>query len=95
MILSSRTLWPEVNKLYGHGYEVISLATHGNTIASASKSLTEEASKILIWDKSTYKIIQQLSAHLYTVVQLSFSISGTYLASVSKDRSLALFKKSE
>jgi elongator complex protein 2 len=40
IILSSRTLWPELNKLYGHGYEVISLATHGNIIASASKGLT-------------------------------------------------------
>lgn len=57
MILSSRTLWPEVNKLYGHGYEVISLATFGNTIASASKSLTEDASKILIWDRTTFKIV--------------------------------------
>ncbi len=57
MILSSRTLWPEVNKLYGHGYEVISLATYGNIIASASKSLTEEAAKIIIWDSKTYKIL--------------------------------------
>lgn len=51
LILASRTLWPETNKLYGHGFEVVALASSGNTIASASKSLTAEDAKILIWDK--------------------------------------------
>jgi len=38
--LVNYTLWPEVNKLYGHGYEINCLTTNhsGNLIASACKS---------------------------------------------------------
>lgn len=40
--LVNHTLWPEANKFYGHGYEIIALATNskGTLIASACKSQT-------------------------------------------------------
>jgi elongator complex protein 2 len=38
------TLWPEKDKLYGHGYELISVATSsdGQYIASACKVILNE-----------------------------------------------------
>ena len=38
--LSKHTLWPELNKLYGHGFELKALTTshNGKYIASACKS---------------------------------------------------------
>jgi len=38
--LVNHTLWPEANKFYGHGYEIVALATNskGNLIASSCKS---------------------------------------------------------
>lgn len=42
-MLSARGLWPELNKLYGHGYEVVRVATHGKIIASSCRSTSEEA----------------------------------------------------
>lgn len=49
--LIQNTLWPEVHKLYGHGYEVFSLAASpsGDVVASACKSSTQEHASILIW----------------------------------------------
>lgn len=51
--LLENTLWPEIQKLYGHGYEVFALAASpdGKFLASACKS-TASLSKhaaILLW----------------------------------------------
>lgn len=49
--LIQNTLWPEIQKLYGHGYEVYTLATSsdGKLLASACKSTTPEHAAILLW----------------------------------------------
>lgn len=49
-MLNSFTLWPEVAKMYGHGYEVTVLAVaHSSPIlASASKAQNKEHSMILL-----------------------------------------------
>lgn len=49
--LVQNTLWPEVQKLYGHGYEIYSLAAShdGNLLASACKATKPEHAAIIIW----------------------------------------------
>jgi len=71
----NHTLWPEVNKLYGHGYEMSCLATNhsGNLIASACKSQKKEFSHIILWNPFTYNIIDKLELHRFTIMQLVFS----------------------
>ena len=46
------TLWPEINKLYGHPYEVCALACspNGEYLASNCKSLTKDCAFTIIWD---------------------------------------------
>ncbi|KAF2896230.1 hypothetical protein ILUMI_09946 [Ignelater luminosus] len=93
--LLQNTLWPEIQKLYGHGYEVYSLAASPDAalLASACKSTTSEHAAILIWDTSRWKITQKLISHNLTVVQLSFSPDSKYLLSVSRDRRWTLFER--
>jgi len=69
--LVNNTLWPELNKMYGHGYEISCLvvANKGNCIASACKSQSTKHSSIIIWDPETYQVKQRLEAHNYTVLQ--------------------------
>jgi hypothetical protein len=69
-MLSARGLWPELNKLYGHGYEVSRVATHGHLIASACRSTSEEAAAIIVWDALTYRSVGKLRAHNFTVVDM-------------------------
>lgn len=49
--LLQNTLWPEVQKLYGHGYEIFALAARhdGTLLASACKATTPEHAAIIIW----------------------------------------------
>ncbi|KAL9699738.1 hypothetical protein quinque_003179 [Culex quinquefasciatus] len=48
--LMQNTLWPEMQKLYGHGYEIYALAatSDGRWLASASRATSVEHAKILI-----------------------------------------------
>ncbi|XP_058798401.1 elongator complex protein 2 [Phymastichus coffea] len=87
------TLWPELQKLYGHGYEIFSIAARydGKVLATSSKSSCPEHAVIILWDTTAWHQPQKLFAHHLTVTQLAFSPDGQYLLSVSRDRRWALF----
>ncbi|KAH0549453.1 probable elongator complex protein 2 [Cotesia glomerata] len=88
------TLWPELEKLYGHGYELFSIAARsdGKLIATACKSTSPEHSAIILWSTETWAQIGKLMSHRLTVTQLEFSPDGKYLLSVSRDRRWSLFE---
>ncbi|PNF19334.1 putative elongator complex protein 2 [Cryptotermes secundus] len=92
--LLQNTLWPEVQKLYGHGYELFALAARhdGTLLASACKATTAEHAAIIIWDTSTWKQMQRLVSHQLTVTQMEFSPDDRFLLSVSRDRRWSLFQ---
>lgn len=88
------TLWAEVQKLYGHGYEVFALdaTTDGKILASTCRATNEEHAQIILWNTTTWKQIQKLSAHNLTVTQIKFSPNDKWLLSVSRDRRWTLFE---
>lgn len=92
--LTQNTLWPELQKLYAHGYELYSLAAtkDGKVLASACKATTVEHAEIILWDASTWKIRQRLRSHKLTVTQMKFSHDGNRLLSVSRDRRWTMFE---
>ncbi|XP_030766678.1 probable elongator complex protein 2 [Sitophilus oryzae] len=94
-VLLQNTLWPEIQKLYGHGYEIFSLAASpdGKYLASACKSTKLQHAAIFIWDTSNWEQIQSLQSHNLTVVQMQFSPDSQNLLSVSRDRRWSLFSK--
>ncbi|CAK9809067.1 Elongator complex protein 2 [Anthophora quadrimaculata] len=92
--LMQYTLWPELQKLYGHGYEIFSItARHdGLLLATACKSTSQEHSAILLWNTNTWTQVQKLVSHQLTVTQMEFSPNDKYLVSVSRDRRWTLFE---
>ena len=95
--LAKHTLWPEINKMYGHGFEMQTVtANHeGTLIASSCKSQTQEHSAIFLWNPTNYSIVDKLYVHNYTVFQMEFSRNDEFLGSVSRDRQFALFKRNK
>ena len=55
--LVQNTLWPELHKMYGHGYELYSVAANrtGTMVASACKSSQPQEAAIIIWETSSWK----------------------------------------
>lgn len=92
--LLQNTLWPEIYKMYGHGYEIFCVASNknGTLLASACKATKTEHAKIIVWSTSTWKEIAQLAGHSLTVTQMEFSPCGRYLLSVSRDRTWSLYE---
>lgn len=91
------TLWPEVQKLYGHGYEVFAITStsNGKVLASSCRATNDEHAQIILWDTQTWKQLQKLPAHQLTVTQMKFSPNDQWLLSVSRDRRWTLFEAAD
>ncbi|XP_060064524.1 elongator complex protein 2-like [Ylistrum balloti] len=95
--LLQNTLWPETQKLYGHGYEVFSLGCdpQGTVLASACKAAKAEFAGVILYDCKTWTQQCTLEGHSLTVTQIAFSHSGQFLLTVSRDRTWALYQRKE
>ncbi|KAI9001254.1 WD40 repeat-like protein [Trametes punicea] len=96
--LAATTLWPEIEKVFGHGYESIALAVSNNKnyIATACKATTAEHAVVRLYETEAWQLVgQPLAGHNLTVTQIAFSPDDSLVLSVSRDRSWRLFEKSE
>ncbi|ROW05965.1 hypothetical protein VPNG_08488 [Cytospora leucostoma] len=96
--LSRHTLWPETEKLYGHGYEISCLATShdGKLIASACKASSLNHAVIRIFETEKWTELKPpLAVHTLTATRLRFSADDKYLLSVGRDRQWAVFRRNE
>lgn len=94
--LCNYTLWPEIQKLYGHVYEIMSVTTtHDYKIAaSVNKAAKPEHATIRLWNTETWKEYSKpLTGHTLTITSLNFSYDDEYLVSVGRDRSWSLYKR--
>jgi elongator complex protein 2 len=93
--LGTRTLFPEVQKLFGHDNDLLALASSGGLVASACKARDVEEAAIRLWDVGGEGAERGAlkGGHKSSVACLAFSSSGDgLLASSGKDRRLCVWK---
>ncbi|GAA5895240.1 hypothetical protein JCM8208_005945 [Rhodotorula glutinis] len=99
-------LWPEVEKLYGHAFELVAVASAHSSplIATACKATAPEHAVVRLYSTDTWQPVGAvLDGHSLTITKLAFSPSTSgdkseadrWLLSVSRDRSWRLYERSE
>ncbi|KAK6541791.1 hypothetical protein TWF694_007571 [Orbilia ellipsospora] len=94
--LSRHTLWPEEEKLYGHGYEIstIGSSNKGDIIATACKASSVTHAVIRLFETKTWRQLKPaLEAHSLTVNRIAFSADDLYMLSVGRDRQWTVFER--
>jgi elongator complex protein 2 len=96
--LARHLLWPETEKLYGHGYEVsaVAVSRNGKLVATACRASSIDHAVIRLYDTQEWlEVKPALKAHSLTVTALQFSPDDKYLLSVGRDRQWALWQRTE
>lgn len=94
--LARHTLWPEREKLYGHGYEISAVATShdGTVVATSCRASSLDHAVIRLYTTTDWREVRpSLIAHSLTVTALCFSGDDRYLISVGRDRQWAVFER--
>lgn len=95
--LIQNTLWPELQKLYGHGFELATLASNrsGTLLLSSCKATTPEHAVIRVWNTTTWVEMDVLAGHRLTVSCMAFSPSDQWIVSGSRDRQVCIFRSDQ
>ncbi|KAI6119406.1 WD40-repeat-containing domain protein [Pisolithus croceorrhizus] len=85
--LAATTLWPEVEKVFGHGYELI---------ATACRATSPQHAVVRVYSAPTYQPFgSPLEGHTLTVTRIAFSPDDKYILTVSRDRTWRAFVKED
>lgn len=94
--LARHSLWPETEKLYGHGYEIsaVAISHDGSLVATACRASSIDHAVIRLYDtKEWLEIKPPLKAHSLTVTSLKFSLDDKHLLSVGRDRQWVVWER--
>jgi elongator complex protein 2 len=98
------TLWPETHKLYGHGYDVFTLAASHDHRLLASASACKAAGRpedaaVRLWLVGRNGPVKQLGlpliSHTLTITSLQFSWNDQYLVSTGRDRTWTVMQQQQ
>jgi len=92
------TLWPETEKIFGHGYELISLAvSHSKRfVATACRATSPEHAVVRVYRTDTWQPVgNPLQGHTLTITRIAFSPDDRWILTVSRDRTWRIYEVNE
>ncbi|OIW29535.1 WD domain-containing protein [Coniochaeta ligniaria NRRL 30616] len=95
-LLSRATLWPETEKLYGHGYELSCLAAShsGRLIASACRASSVNHAVVRVFETGRWTELRPpLAGHTLTATRIRFAPDDGMLLSVGRDRQWVVWRR--
>ncbi|KAG0709563.1 WD40-repeat-containing domain protein [Suillus ampliporus] len=97
--LASITLWPEIEKVFGHGYESITISASNSLdlLATACRATSPQHAVVRVYTTAGYQPFgPPLEGHSLTITRIAFSPpDDRYVLTVSRDRTWRLFEKKE
>lgn len=97
--LASITLWPEIEKIFGHGYESITISASNSLdlLATACRATSSQHAVVRVYTTAGYQPFGvPLQGHSLTVTRIAFSPpNDRHVLTVSRDRTWRLFEKKE
>lgn len=104
--LSVETLWPELEKLYGHGYELLWVSANpphpfrttqgGRWVASCCKASSENHAVVRIHDREqNWKEVGVLEGHSLSITRIHWSLDSRFILTCSRDRSWRMWQLPE
>lgn len=105
--LSVETLWPELEKLYGHGYEMLWVSANppnpvdggrtaggGRFVASCCKATSQDHAVVRIHDRDeNWRECAVLQGHSLSITRIQWSLDSRFVLTCSRDRSWRMFEK--
>lgn len=94
--LARSLIWPEAEKLYGHGNEIATVTVSHNSmlIATACRASSADFAVIRLYAVAGWREIgRPLAAHSLTITCLKFSPDDEYLLSTGRDRQWTIFRR--
>ncbi len=105
--LSVETLWPELEKLYGHGYELLWVSANpahpidggrtalgGRFVASCCKATSEEHAVVRVHDRhQNWRECAVLDGHTLSITRIQWSLDSRYILTSSRDRSWRMYER--
>ncbi|SNX86894.1 related to ELP2 - 29 kDa subunit of elongator and elongating RNA polymerase II holoenzyme [Melanopsichium pennsylvanicum] len=105
--LAVETLWPELEKLYGHGYELLWVCanpsnpvddgrrmTGGRFVASSCKATSEDHAVVRIHDRhANWRECAVLEGHSLSITRMQWSMDSRFILTCSRDRSWRMYEQ--
>ncbi|KAI6190543.1 putative Stat3-interacting protein [Aphelenchoides bicaudatus] len=94
LLQSGTSVHEEKRKLYAHGNECYTVATTPNQklAFTAAKGSRPVEAQLIVWQTSSWKLLQRVTDHTLTITAVSASEDGRYLLTVSRDRGFCIYE---
>ncbi|CAD5225761.1 unnamed protein product [Bursaphelenchus okinawaensis] len=89
---SGATAHEELRKLYGHGNECYVTTSNNEFVFTSAKGSRPDEAQLIVWSIGDWKVRKREIRHKLTITDMAVSKDGQYLVTVSRDRTVNVYR---